>query len=939
MPGPVAPKARPGRLGGLRGPPPQRKRVPTKPAATAAPTCPNKDCSGPDIVEEDGMLVCKGCFTQIARSDIVAEVTFEENAGGRATVQGGTVNDNSRHARTLGAGAYRKVGGGERNSLADIQQAGRKAMENLCPKLGIIDSVQMQAVQIWALAANINFSAGRRTDEVVAACLYAACRRQKDNKVLLMDIAELIQINVFRLGEVYKDMCKDLYMNNESVGHQHLVELEPLIYKYCDKLQFAEKTKDVAEDALKIIRRMNRDYIVSGRHPAGLCGACIILAARMNNFQRTVREVVFVSKVADITIAKRVEEFRRTKSSGLSIDDFRKYANRIKDQHDPPSSFAEEARARKFARQRARRQEHMQMKEARESQLRESQRLSQPITIPDDATDASSRLSSLEPGTPAPEMQIQQQAPEASMSAPSVQQPMPAPPTDGMPATQSPTQDSNKRKRDEVTAIQNGQETQESSGSPKRQRVDGPHPDAAAFTPPITQETNKRKRDDVEDVASTQDEEASPANGGSPKRRRNEGSPSADSARASQPPATQAGPGPQLRYDDEGFLIPAIPIAAPAVPTPPTGTTQPPAKRGRGRPKKADQPPEIVISEEELAEEDYLEKQIEEALENGEVQESQTEVEKLKEEARVEMEKERAIQLAQQQQKLDCAKNKAAREARGVNYFGEATEGEILTAEDLEAEFANDPEVANCLLSETEVKIKERIWVTHNEDWLRKQAEKALMQLINKDTGGDKRGKNGKVHKARGKKRSKMGDGSVLTESNTPIETPADAARAMLEKRAPLKSAHVDFSALQRIYGRSTPSRDRDSSATPNDSASQTPATGSRAASEALSESAAAAGASEPASPEGDGEVDEGEQQEEEPEEGPSSVSKHLKPAGFEDIPGDDERREGEDDEDDDEEEAFDRARRIGTYGNDEDEFGVIGGFDDGYDDDGYEEV
>lgn len=781
MPGPV-PRIRHGRIGGIKALPP-RKRAPAK-QAPATKTCPNKECGSTRFSEEDGKVVCLDCYTEISENNIVAEITFEENAGGRATVQGGTVNDNSRHARTLGSGAYRKVGGGERNSLADVQSAGRKALEQLCPKLGIIPQVQSQAEQIWVLAANINFSAGRRTDEVCAACLYAACRRQKDNRILLMDIAELLQINVFRLGEVYKDMCRELFfVDKVGVGDQYIVELEPLIYKYCDKLQFAEKTKDVASDALKIIRRMNRDWIVSGRHPAGLCGACIILAARMNNFQRTVREVVFVSKVADVTIAKRVEEFRRTKSSGLTVDNFRKYANRIVHQHDPPSLSNGDNTAQKFARARARRAAHMEELEMRESQMRSPSAAD--IIIPDDLSETSSRLSSIEPDTPG---SIEQEA---------VVQHVPDVAPMANPAGQASTY-----------LQQYGATT-----SP------GPQ-----TTPPPTQEgdthneeSSKRKRTDDVVGSSTTPEPTTAAEAGSPKRQRTEGG--APLAEDSQ----QA-----VRRDADGFAIPGLPASRSAN-VPVARQTPAPAKRGPGRPKKDPiQPPEIEISQEELAEEDYLETQIESFLAAGEVLDVQSDVQELKEAEMIEAERLRASELAAEQERFDTEKGRQARLARGVDYFGNAPDwspGEILTAADLEAEFENDPEVKNCILSDKEKKIKEQIWVTHNEDWLRKQAEKELMAKVE-----PKKNKDGKPNKARGKKRNKLGDGSVLTESSTPIDSPADGVHAMLKKRAPMKSQNIDFSALQRIYGRETPSR----GTTPGDSGSQSPVT--REASVARSE-------------------------------------------------------------------------------------------------------
>ena len=46
-----------------------------------------------------------------------------------------------------------------------------------------------------------------------------------------------------------------------------------------------------------------------------------------------------------------------------------------------------------------------------------------------------------------------------------------------------------------------------------------------------------------------------------------------------------------------------------------------------------------------------------------------------------------------------------------------------MSAEVQEDEFANDPEVMNCLLSPEEARIKETIWVNQNKEWLRQHQE------------------------------------------------------------------------------------------------------------------------------------------------------------------------------------------------------------------------
>lgn len=391
----IAPGRRPALPGGGR----------KKPVATQAKA---KCCDEPDIQDRDGAKICTNCFTQISESNIVADVTFEENANGAATVQGGFIGENSRHANTINTNAFRRMGGGERNNIEEIRRRGQQELQSIYPRVPITDVLIVnQAQAIWTLAANNNFTAGRTLSEVVGACLYASCRRSADNAVLLIDIAEVIKINVFRLGEVYKAMCKELYIGKGDLHFQHMMDIENLILKYCRRLEFGDATNQVAEDALKIVRRMKRDWIATGRHPSGLCGACIILAARMNNFRRTVREVVYVSKIADITIAKRIEEFRRTKSAALTVSQFRKYAERLKHQHDPPAIHDSEMKLKKLE------------EKKRKRQAAANERLgSQGPIVVDDQIESGS-----EAGTPAPPtIDESQQRKRQRLSAPSANQ-------------------------------------------------------------------------------------------------------------------------------------------------------------------------------------------------------------------------------------------------------------------------------------------------------------------------------------------------------------------------------------------------------------------------------------------------------------------------------------------------------------------------------------
>jgi transcription factor IIIB subunit 2 len=55
----------------------------------------------------------------------------------------------------------------------------------------------------------------------------------------------------------------------------------------------------------------------------------------MNNFRRSVEEIVQVVKIADTTLRKRLEEFKQSPSGGLTLEDFRTVW--LEEEMDPPA--------------------------------------------------------------------------------------------------------------------------------------------------------------------------------------------------------------------------------------------------------------------------------------------------------------------------------------------------------------------------------------------------------------------------------------------------------------------------------------------------------------------------------------------------------------------------------------------------------------------------
>lgn len=114
-----------------------------------------------------------------------------------------------------------------------------------------------------------------------------------------------------------------------------LIDPAHYIHRFAALLEFGEETNKVATDAVRLVQRFNRDWMTAGRRPAGICGASLLLAARMNNFRRSIQEIVQVVKIADVTLRKRLEEFKKTSSGNLTIADFRKVW--LEEEMDPPA--------------------------------------------------------------------------------------------------------------------------------------------------------------------------------------------------------------------------------------------------------------------------------------------------------------------------------------------------------------------------------------------------------------------------------------------------------------------------------------------------------------------------------------------------------------------------------------------------------------------------
>eukprot|EP01125_Pyxidicula_operculata_P018019 TRINITY_DN637_c0_g1_i3.p1 TRINITY_DN637_c0_g1~~TRINITY_DN637_c0_g1_i3.p1 ORF type:complete len:951 (-),score=391.98 TRINITY_DN637_c0_g1_i3:178-3030(-) len=264
--------------------------------------CP--ECGKKEIdVAHDGQTYCANCGYVFEVCQLVSSISWDDS-GGRTTVSGGFVNTETGRTR----------GGGQSGKSSSRQATVEKAQQRIREVGSLLKLYQHHldaALRMFKVALDYNFTNGRKKDHVVAACLYLACRRDKTPHMLI-DFADALASNVFVLGHTYIQLCSRLGIQPPLI--------DPSLYipRFASQLEFGNKEREVSNTALRIIQSMQRDWILTGRRPTGLCGAALMVAARAHGFNRSIEDIVSVVKLGDSTLRKRILEFIHTPSINLT---------------------------------------------------------------------------------------------------------------------------------------------------------------------------------------------------------------------------------------------------------------------------------------------------------------------------------------------------------------------------------------------------------------------------------------------------------------------------------------------------------------------------------------------------------------------------------------------------------------------------------------------
>ncbi|KUI63679.1 hypothetical protein VM1G_10451 [Cytospora mali] len=643
------------------------------PAGNIRSNCPNPRCSAPNVV--DG--TCQSCGAVVDDSNIVSDVQFGEGSNGQAFAFGVTVGAGQAGPRFGGPGfgPRRVAGGGDGEGRLKSQLEGRDVIFGLVSRLDLGTSEGVLAESAYGRFKEVlsrNFCRGRSVPRVASVCLYWAIRNSRTTPVMLIDIADVVKLDVFVLGKTFKKMLHLIYGDEKNVPFEPMIP-EDIIRRLASKLEFFNDTENVMAAAVRIVQRMDRDWMMLGRKPAGICGSAIILAARMFNYRRTPLEVSFVAKVTTTTLKLRLDEFSRLKSAQMRIADF--MAGDFPgtpDSHDPPA----------FYRQTKEYQEEMEKKKKKAGKKRKR---------PD-----------IEAGDEEPSQDGKKQRQDESQAAGATSQ-------DSNISTPRPKQPRTDADGFAIPAL------------PPRSRVDK----STTRPPPVTE-------DDISEAVPTDEQDEV-------------------DALAS-------------KYGD--VPLPELGLEAGGAGSPNTDTTgvAPGAKANRKRLLGSSlKNPVLFADDEEWTKE-----------ENEMTEDMMQKINNIDSEIWVAAAKCAGMRTQELMEELE--------NMRPVGY----QQNSLLDAPDVtEDEFADDPEVLNCLLSEEERKIKEQLWLNENKDWLRLQQEREFQKKMAP----------AKKPRRQTTRKPRIGEGQL-----TPASSAEEAAMEAASRRQ--ISTKINYSALSNMAKR-----------------------------------------------------------------------------------------------------------------------------------------
>jgi transcription initiation factor TFIIB len=180
------------------------------------------------------------------------------------------------------------------------QMQGLLEIDRMASALGLPDSIEEQASVLFRSAHDANLLKGRSIEAMATASLYAACRCSETAR-LFRDVLRVSRDDESSVSNAYGVLNRELGLPTPPPS--------PASYlpQFASELDLGQ---GVERRAHAVLKQAEERGIANGRNPAGVAGACLLVAARDIGGRPcpTQEEVAEVADVSPPTLRNRRDE-------------------------------------------------------------------------------------------------------------------------------------------------------------------------------------------------------------------------------------------------------------------------------------------------------------------------------------------------------------------------------------------------------------------------------------------------------------------------------------------------------------------------------------------------------------------------------------------------------------------------------------------------------
>jgi len=280
--------------------------------------CPECDSSNLTYDESKGEVICGNCGLLVEEKmvDTTHELrsfdkTEKKNRSGAPismqkfdkglTTNVGEISDIYKLQSPQQTRKYLRLKKWQERVSTSIERNLRLAMAELRRVASFLDLpsvVKDETARIYNYVLQRGLVRGRSMESVIAACVYAACRRYGIPRTL-DEISEASDVERKEIGRTYRFIIRRIGIKVTPSSPKDYIS------RFASVLNLSPK---VQKEAISILKKAETSELTSGRGPAGIAAAALYVAALLNDEKKTQREVADVAGITEVTIRNRYKE-------------------------------------------------------------------------------------------------------------------------------------------------------------------------------------------------------------------------------------------------------------------------------------------------------------------------------------------------------------------------------------------------------------------------------------------------------------------------------------------------------------------------------------------------------------------------------------------------------------------------------------------------------